>query len=412
MNDAKGHASNLLILSLATALVGAGILSWALTQSNLFKEHPRTASSLAIKNIVSEDIMTNKPAQNPVEIKIPDITTTQAINPDEATQKPDAIIEEPKKATLPVAAQPIEPTNIAEKASSEKTTTQEQEPEVPAKKPIVAEKIILSETLKNEIAATAQVTPLEAPQNNVAQATPEATKVTPIESSPIVTEATVANTFSPEEVRSTTEASITETIPPETLQDEIAATTPEADTAEIPEDGITIATSETETTETVPSEALQNEAAPITIGAPPTEAAAPEAPPTEAAPPEDTAITLETLPNANTQEKTSQITTEPSDEGTQIAERTKDGWIYAGQYKNGKWGKTNLGLPADTLPNSGSIYRVIANTTVRLALPKKRKTNGTNLAKGIGSLTANQEIEVIRLKYSGNDGHIWLEIKY
>ncbi|CAA6814757.1 MAG: Unknown protein, partial [uncultured Thiotrichaceae bacterium] len=221
MNDAKGHASNLLILSLATALVGAGILSWSLAQSNLFKERPRTASSLAIKNTVSESIMTNEPVQNPIEIKIPDIKTGQATNPDEVAKKPDvtdAIIEEPKEARSPVTNQATEPTKYADKAAPDEITTQEQKPEIPVEETILAEKIIPPDAFQNEIAAettapeaaTSETILPEIAQDEITALTPEAdTEVVPIET---------ALTPSPEapqteEVRSTTETSATEAIP-------------------------------------------------------------------------------------------------------------------------------------------------------------------------------------------------------
>ena len=439
MNDAKGHASNLLILSLATALVGAGILSWSLAQSSLFKERPRTASSLAIKNTVSESIMTNEPVQNPIKIKIPDIKTIQATNPDEVAKKPDAIdviIEEPKEAKLPVATPTTEPTKSANKVAPDEIATQEQKPETPAKETIVAEKIILPGALQNNITTTeiappevsqneitaltpeadAEVAPSRASQNDVAAATPESTETIPIEADPIVTETTITSTSSPEtpqteaahnaEAASTIEAAL-----PEVLQNDIATTTPESDTTDIPESEITIATAETDTAETITPEIVQNEITPIKTEV---EISATQVIPAET-PLENTAATSETPPNTETPEQTDQATqasAESSDEGTQATERKKSGWIYVGLYENGKWASRGLELPADKLPDAGKVYKLVWETNVRLAPPGKRKANGDNLANNIDYLAINREIEVTSVKNSGRTGHIWLEIKY
>ncbi|CAA6820539.1 MAG: Unknown protein, partial [uncultured Thiotrichaceae bacterium] len=97
---------------------------------------------------------------------------------------------------------------------------------------------------------------------------------------------------------------------------------------------------------------------------------------------------------------------------TQVTERKKDGWIYAGLYEEGKWTKRGLELPADKLPDAGNIYKLIWGTNVRVAPPGKRTANGDNLANNIDYLAVNREIEVTSIKNSGNSGHIWLEIKY
>lgn len=102
---------------------------------------------------------------------------------------------------------------------------------------------------------------------------------------------------------------------------------------------------------------------------------------------------------------------EPSQQ-QKLVLRQKTGWIYAGQYKKGQWLKRALALPPNQLPTVGSTYQLAWGTNVRLAPPGKRKTEGSNLAKNIGYLAEKQEVEIIKLKNSGQTGHIWLEINY
>jgi hypothetical protein len=92
--------------------------------------------------------------------------------------------------------------------------------------------------------------------------------------------------------------------------------------------------------------------------------------------------------------------------------RRKNGWIYAGQYKDGKWLKRGLELADNQLPDPGNIYKLIWGTNVRIAPPGKQKQNGNNLAKNIDYLAENNEVEITSIKNSGRTGHIWLEIKY
>lgn len=365
MNDAKGHASNLLILSLATALVGAGILSWSLTQSSFFQERPRPASSLAIKNTVSESIMTNQPAQNPVKIKIPDVKPIQAEDPD--------VTDEP-----------------AEKTPPDDIIAQEQVPETPAGEAVLAEKIILPETMPQEEAAAAAPEAAETSEvvsTEIAAAAPEAdtselisTEIALNEATPVATEADGTDAppvevLQNEETPLTTEVSATE----------VTTTSPEA-----PTEGIT-------NTEVTPQETATEDA---------TSAEDAETL-TSIAPPEEISTDLTDSP-----EEYTQLTTDPSDENTQITERQKDGWIYAGQYTNGKWVKRGLELPDDKLPDAGNIYKLVWGTNVRLAPPGKRTSDGANLAKNIDYLAVDREIEITSIKNSGKTGHIWLEIKY
>lgn len=86
------------------------------------------------------------------------------------------------------------------------------------------------------------------------------------------------------------------------------------------------------------------------------------------------------------------------------------GWIYAGQFANGKW--TEQGVKSgSTLPVSGQRYALTWSATVRDNPPGK-KTSGSKLGKVIANLAAGKEVEVVQVKQSGRQGHVWLEIKY
>lgn len=86
------------------------------------------------------------------------------------------------------------------------------------------------------------------------------------------------------------------------------------------------------------------------------------------------------------------------------------GWIYAGQFANGKW--TEQGVRSgSTLPVSGQRYALTWSATVRDNPPGK-KTSGSKLGKVIANLAAGKEVEVVQVKQSGRQGHVWLEIKH
>ncbi|MFN3786280.1 MAG: hypothetical protein ACK4RS_05510 [Thiothrix sp.] len=85
------------------------------------------------------------------------------------------------------------------------------------------------------------------------------------------------------------------------------------------------------------------------------------------------------------------------------------GWIYAGQFVNGKW--TEQGIKSGSvLPMSGQRYTLTWAATVRDNPPGK-KVAGSKLGKVIANLAAGKEVEVVQVKQSGRQGHVWLEIK-
>lgn len=86
------------------------------------------------------------------------------------------------------------------------------------------------------------------------------------------------------------------------------------------------------------------------------------------------------------------------------------GWIYAGQFANGKW--TEQGIKSGSaLPVSGQRYALTWAATVRDNPPGK-KASGSKLGKVVANLAAGQEVEVVQVKQSGRQGHVWLEIKH
>ncbi|QQZ30553.1 hypothetical protein HMY34_18320 [Thiothrix subterranea] len=87
------------------------------------------------------------------------------------------------------------------------------------------------------------------------------------------------------------------------------------------------------------------------------------------------------------------------------------GWIYAGQFANGKWSEQGLKIGAE-LPVSGAKYALTWGATVRENPPGKRSEGGGKLSKSLGNVAPGREIEVVQVKKSGSKGHIWLEIKY
>lgn len=111
-------------------------------------------------------------------------------------------------------------------------------------------------------------------------------------------------------------------------------------------------------------------------------------------------------------------TTAPSALTTQglslkATDQFKTGWIYAGQFQNEKWNLVSLNLGAEQLPMLQASYPLVWGTNVRSAPPGARMNgNNQNLAKPIGYLAAGSKIQVLSVKPSGKNGHIWLEISY
>ena len=96
-----------------------------------------------------------------------------------------------------------------------------------------------------------------------------------------------------------------------------------------------------------------------------------------------------------------------------VTDQLKIGWIYAGQFQNEKWSFVSLNLGSDQLPMLQASYSLVWGTNVRSAPPGARMNgNNQNLAKPIGYLAAGSKIQVLSVKPSGKNGHIWLEISY
>lgn len=91
----------------------------------------------------------------------------------------------------------------------------------------------------------------------------------------------------------------------------------------------------------------------------------------------------------------------------------KSAWLYAGQYQNGKWSLLGLDLDLTTLPQAHQTYKLTWGAKVRSAPPGQRMSTGSaNLADSIGYLAEGSSIQVLSVKQSGKNGHIWLEIVY
>nr|CAA6801515.1 MAG: Unknown protein [uncultured Thiotrichaceae bacterium] len=406
MNDAKGHASNLLVISLATAIVGAGVLSWTLTQSNVFKQRPKPESSLSTKYSVSESIMTNQPAQSATKIKTPELkpvqVETQEVTPKPPQKRDKAIVataETLPTEKLPPAMTHNEPKPIVVESTDPKTPTVENTQIVvtPPTAEIVETKEARLATSNAEVAANlVEKIATEKPNIEVISET----------TTPIAIEVT------------SNQESSTKTVINETTPTTTKTTNTQEPPTEIADSEITPKIIEATSTEELPTEATDNETPPKTV-----EVASTEEPPAEIT---DEETVPETIEVTSTEEPAIEITNQTLVETTtdstsetnapaepqQEDKLQKNGWIYAGQYEDGKWVKRGLQVPQDKLPDAGHIYTLIWGTNVRLAPPGKRKVNGNNLAKNIDYLAENQEIKITSIKNSGKTGHIWLEIQY
>lgn len=91
----------------------------------------------------------------------------------------------------------------------------------------------------------------------------------------------------------------------------------------------------------------------------------------------------------------------------------KSAWLYAGQFQNGKWSLLGLDIDSTTLPEPNHSYKLTWGAKVRSAPPSQRmSTASANLAESIGYLAEGSSIQVLNVKQSGKNGHIWLEIAY
>ncbi len=366
MNDAKGHASSLLILSLVSVLAVAGVFIWALNQSSFFPGAVLPAAS---------SVHSTRTIPPVTEIRMPDI---RDIQPEKTTT-----------ATAPVPAVTVKETETLKPEPA----SVKQQPERASAKPAAIEAATNSpQTEESLVIEVAKNTPTNAGSTLTETSSTTVTVIT---------------------------EKITETVPAasEDITDSSATDKPvKTETAKIT----------TPTDENVPTETKT--LAPATNTTPNvTDASSTDSSNNEAATSETARQSITPITENTNSDKTA--ISKPARSITPVADKTtaeklddnpaeessvpqKNGWIYAGQYKNGHWLKRGLDIPNTQLPAPGHRYKLVWGTNVRLAPPGKRKQNGSNLAKNIGYLAENNEVEITRIKNSGKTGHIWLEIKY
>lgn len=131
----------------------------------------------------------------------------------------------------------------------------------------------------------------------------------------------------------------------------------------------------------------------------------------------ETALTTEateTLPETDIE---TALTTEVTETSPETAVETmlttadfeNTGWIYGGQFVNGKWLEQGL-KTGDELPEAGKRYATTWGATVRDNPPGARYNNGSKMGSPIDYFTAGREVSVLQVKQSGTKGHIWLEV--
>lgn len=86
----------------------------------------------------------------------------------------------------------------------------------------------------------------------------------------------------------------------------------------------------------------------------------------------------------------------------------KTGWIYAGQFSEGKWQAKGL-IIGDELPATGHSYALNWGANIRANPPGKTKVEG--LRENVGYLAQGRKVEILQIKQSGSKGHIWVQIK-
>jgi hypothetical protein len=124
----------------------------------------------------------------------------------------------------------------------------------------------------------------------------------------------------------------------------------------------------------------------------------------------DTPSSKTTVENANQ----ANDTTNEKDKKDKVAltstqtETGKTGWIYAGQFSDGKWQAKGL-IIGDELPLEGRSYALNWGANIRANPPGKAKADG--LSENVGYLAQGRKVEIVHIKQSGNKGHIWAQIK-
>lgn len=87
------------------------------------------------------------------------------------------------------------------------------------------------------------------------------------------------------------------------------------------------------------------------------------------------------------------------------------GWIYVGQYREGKWLQQGLQLQGG-IPMVGQNYPVAWAATVRGAPPGRQGAANAGLGKAIGHIPVGKTVDVLEVVDSGKQGHIWVKVKY
>ena len=85
----------------------------------------------------------------------------------------------------------------------------------------------------------------------------------------------------------------------------------------------------------------------------------------------------------------------------------KSGWIYAGQFNEGRWEEKALAIGAQ-FPEAGQQYALKWDSIVRAAPPGRN--SGGKMSKALANIGAGQKVTVLEVKNSGSKGHIWLKI--
>ena len=86
---------------------------------------------------------------------------------------------------------------------------------------------------------------------------------------------------------------------------------------------------------------------------------------------------------------------------------SESGWIYAGQFNEGRWEEKALAI-GDQLPEAGQQYALKWDSIVRAAPPGRN--SGGKMSKALANIGAGQKVTVLEVKNSGSKGHIWLKI--
>lgn len=136
---------------------------------------------------------------------------------------------------------------------------------------------------------------------------------------------------------------------------------------------------------------------------PPVTAANPAEPPVTNTPPAQDKAAGVTVTEASTAAVTPQDAAAEEKPG-------KTGWLYAGQFANGKWTEQGLKVGGE-LPASGGRYALTWGATVRDNPPGKRGSANGKLGKTIANLAPGREVEIVQVKQSGKQGHVWVEVK-